>query len=81
MADCTGLDEGVNEEQPTGKERSEGVWLIMVDASRNEQGSGAKVVIRSPEGAEVSYAVKFEFQLMNNQAQYVKYKCATQEGG
>ena len=28
------------------------------------------MVIRSPEGAEVSYAVKFEFQLTNNQAEY-----------
>ena len=42
----------------------------MVDGSRSEQGSGAGVVIRSPEGAEVSYAVKFEFQLINNPAEY-----------
>ena len=28
------------------------------------------MVTRSPEGAEVSYAVRFEFQLMNNQAEY-----------
>ena len=27
-------------------------------------------MIRSPEGADVSYAVKFEFQLTNNQAEY-----------
>ena len=42
----------------------------MVDGSRSEQGYGAGVVIRSPEGAEVSYAVKLEFQLKNNQAEY-----------
>ena len=42
----------------------------MVDGSRNEQESGAGVVIRSLEGVEVSYAVKFEFQLTNNQAEY-----------
>ena len=42
----------------------------MVDGSRSEQGYGAGVVIRSPERAEVSYAVKLEFQLKNNQAEY-----------
>ena len=43
---------------------------MMVDGSRSEQGSGAGVVIRSPEGVEVSYAIKFEFLLTNNQAEY-----------
>ena len=47
-----------------------GVWLIIVDGSHSEQGSRAGVVIRSLEGAEVSYVVKFEFQLTNNQAKY-----------
>ena len=28
------------------------------------------MVIRSPEGVEVSYALNFEFQLTNNQAEY-----------
>ena len=42
----------------------------MVDGSRSEQGFRAGVVIQSPEGVEVSYAVKFEFQLTNNQAEY-----------
>ena len=42
----------------------------MVDGSRGEHGSGAGVIIRSPESVEVSYAVKFEFQLTNNQAEY-----------
>ena len=42
----------------------------MVDGSRSEQGYGAGVVIRSPEGAGVSYAVKFEFQFTNNQREY-----------
>ena len=70
VVDCTEPDEGVHEEQPVEQEKPEGVWLIMVDGSRSEQGSRAGVVIRSPEGAEVSYVVKFEFQLTNNQAEY-----------
>ena len=70
MVDRTELGEGVQGEPPIEPEKSEGVWLVMVDGSRNEQRSGARVVIRSPEGAEVSYAMKFEFQLTNNQAEY-----------
>ena len=42
----------------------------MVDGSCSEQGSGAGVVIQSPEGTEITYTVKFEFQLTNNQAEY-----------
>ena len=42
----------------------------MVDGSHSEQGFGAEVVIRSPEGVEVFYVVKFEFQLTNNHAEY-----------
>ena len=66
VVDYTEPEEGVYEEQSAEQERPEGVWLIMVDGSRSEQESGAEVVIRSPEGAEASYAVKFEFQLTNN---------------
>ena len=70
MVDRIEPGEEVQEEQLAEQEKSKGVWLVMIDGSRNEQGSGAGVVIRSPKGAEVSYAVKFEFQLTNNQAKY-----------
>lgn len=42
----------------------------MVEQSCSEQGSGEGVVIRSPNGVKVSYVVKFEFQVMSNQAEY-----------
>ena len=70
IIDRTELGEGVQDEQLVELEKPEGVWLVMVDGSCSEQGSGAGVVIRSLEGAEVSYAVKFELQLTNNQAEY-----------
>ncbi|XP_024042712.1 uncharacterized protein LOC127901426 [Citrus sinensis] len=70
MVDRAGPGEEVQEEQPAGHEDPKRVWLVMVDGSRSEQGSGAGVIIRSPEGVEVSYVVKFEFQLTNNQAEY-----------
>ena len=70
MVDRALPGEEIPEAQPIKQEKPEGMWLVMVDGSCSEQGSGAGVVIRSPEGVEVSYAVKFEFQLTNNQAEY-----------
>ena len=70
MVDRIEPGEEVQKEQPTKHEKSKGMWLVMVDGSRSEQGSGAGVVIRNPKGAKVSYTVKFEFQLTNNQAEY-----------
>ena len=70
MVDRTEPRKEILEEQAIEQEKPAGVWLVMVEGSRSEQGSGAGVIIRSPEGVEVSYAVKFEFQLTNNQAKY-----------
>lgn len=42
----------------------------MINGSCSEQGSRAGVVIRSLDGIEVSYVVKFEIQVTNNQAKY-----------
>lgn len=42
----------------------------MVNWSYSEQRFGAGLVMQSPEGPEISYAVKFDFQLTNNQAEY-----------
>ena len=59
MVDYVEPGEEVQEEQAAEQEDQKGVWLLMVDGSRSEQGFGAGVIIRSPEGVEVSYAVKF----------------------
>lgn len=70
IVDCTEPGERVHEEQPAEQETLKKMWLIMVDGSRSEQGSVVRVVMWNPEGVEVSYAVKFEFQLRNNKAKY-----------
>ena len=41
------------------------VWQMSVDGSSGEQGSGAGIVLESPEGEEISYAVKLEFTATN----------------
>ena len=70
MVDRAEAGEEIREEQPIEQDKLDGVWLVMVDGSCSEQGSGAGIVIRSPKGTEVTYAVKFEFPLTNNQAEY-----------
>lgn len=42
----------------------------MINGSCEEQGSGANVVMHKPEGVEISYALKFEFKVTNNQTEY-----------
>ncbi|KAH9783400.1 Integrase catalytic domain-containing protein [Citrus sinensis] len=46
------------------------VWKVTVDRSSGEQGAGARVVLESPDGEEISYAVRLEFKTTNNQAEY-----------
>lgn len=41
-----------------------------MDRSSGEQGAGARVVLESPDGEEISYAVILEFKTTNNQAEY-----------
>ena len=45
MVDRIELRKKVQEEQPGEHEKPKGVWLVMVDGSRSEQRSGARVVI------------------------------------
>lgn len=70
MAECTEPVERTCEGQSVGEAELIEVWLIMINGSCNEQGAGAGIVICSSEGVEISYAVKFEFQVTNNQAEY-----------
>ncbi|KAJ4701024.1 Retrovirus-related Pol polyprotein from transposon 297 family [Melia azedarach] len=45
-------------------------WIFYVDESSSLQGSRAGVVIISPNGVEISYALRFEFKASNNEAEY-----------
>ncbi|KAL0313599.1 UNVERIFIED_CONTAM: Ribonuclease HI [Sesamum radiatum] len=46
------------------------VWLLHVDGSSTTQGSGAGIVITSPQGEDLEFAIKFEFKASNNEAEY-----------
>ncbi|KAL0434466.1 UNVERIFIED_CONTAM: Pro-Pol polyprotein [Sesamum latifolium] len=46
------------------------VWLLHVDGSSTTQGSGADIVITSPQGEDLEFAIKFDFKASNNEAEY-----------
>jgi len=46
------------------------MWQLYCDGSSNQQGSGAGVVIMTPDGAIIEQAVKLSFEASNNEAEY-----------
>ncbi|KAK9071736.1 hypothetical protein SSX86_008165 [Deinandra increscens subsp. villosa] len=51
-------------------EAKEQVWILHTDGSSNSDGSGAGLILKSPEGDELTYAIRFNFQASNNEAEY-----------
>ena len=45
-------------------------WGLYLDGSSNEGGSGAKLILVSPEGHQMNYALMFRFKASNNKAEY-----------
>ncbi|KAL0457773.1 UNVERIFIED_CONTAM: hypothetical protein Slati_0404500 [Sesamum latifolium] len=45
-------------------------WLLHVDGSSTAQGSGADIVITTPQGEDLEFAIKFDFKASNNEAEY-----------
>ena len=46
------------------------IWKLFVDGATNAQGSGAGLILTSPEGIDIEYALRFGFQASNNEAEY-----------
>ena len=45
-------------------------WKLSVDGASNAQGSGAGLILTSPEGIDIEYALRFGFHASNNEAEY-----------
>ena len=45
-------------------------WVLYVDRSSNGQGSGAGIILTTPEGIQLEYALRFGFKASNNEAEY-----------
>lgn len=52
------------------KENLDEVWLIKVDGSCNDKGSGVGIILCSLEGDEVFYVLRFEFKATDKQSEY-----------
>ena len=46
------------------------IWRLSIDGAPNAQGSGAGLILISPDGINVEYALRFGFQVSNNEAEY-----------
>ena len=46
------------------------LWKLSVDGALNAQGSGAGLILTSPEGIDIEYALRFGFRTSNNEAEY-----------
>ena len=46
------------------------IWRLSVDGAANSQGSGAGLILTSPDGIDVEYALRFGFQTSNNEVEY-----------
>ena len=46
------------------------IWRLSVDGAANAQGSGASLILTSPDGIDVEYALRIGFQASNNEAKY-----------
>ena len=46
------------------------IWKLFVDGAANAQGSGAGLILTSPKGIDIEYALIFGFQASNNEAEY-----------
>ena len=46
------------------------IWRLSVDGAANAQGSGVGLILTSPEGIDIEYALRFGFQASNNEVKY-----------
>ncbi|GKB31120.1 reverse transcriptase domain-containing protein [Tanacetum coccineum] len=46
------------------------LWTLFTNSSSCLEGSGAGLILTSPEGEEFTYALRFEFDASNNEAEY-----------
>ncbi|GFZ03434.1 hypothetical protein Acr_16g0000580 [Actinidia rufa] len=45
-------------------------WILFVDGSSNQHGCGAGLIIRTPSGEQIEYAIRMGFKATNNEVEY-----------
>ena len=54
----------------TQDESEEPIWQLLTDGSSRLVGAGAELVLITPEGKVIEYALKFQFKDTNNEVEY-----------
>ncbi|XP_063949366.1 uncharacterized protein LOC135152678 [Daucus carota subsp. sativus] len=57
-------------EEPVEEAKPKEYWLLFFDGALKAKGSGAGLVLQSPDGFIVEYAIKLDFSTTNNEAEY-----------
>ncbi|XP_022041920.1 uncharacterized protein LOC110944570 [Helianthus annuus] len=57
-------------EKEEGEKEDEAVWKLLTNGASSEEGSGAGITLISPEGVELTYAIRVDFKNTNNTAEY-----------
>nr|XP_027123971.1 uncharacterized protein LOC113740625 [Coffea arabica] len=70
-AEAEPAEETAEIEQATGKiDQTIPVWTLFVDGSSSKEGCGAGLLLTSPLGDELAYALRFDFRASNNESEY-----------
>ena len=56
--------------QTTNEKNDLPIWKLSVDGASNTQGSGAGLILTSPEGIDIEYELRFGFHASNNEVEY-----------
>ncbi|GJT75265.1 reverse transcriptase domain-containing protein [Tanacetum coccineum] len=62
--------EAKNEEVKRKEPEPENAWKLFTDGASSSDGSGAGLMVVSPEGKKYTYALRFAFETTNNEAEY-----------
>nr|GEZ65652.1 reverse transcriptase domain-containing protein [Tanacetum cinerariifolium] len=63
-------EDNERKEKPKEVPNSSSKWRLYTDGASNSDGSGAGLMLINPEGKEYTYALRFEFESTNNEAEY-----------
>ncbi|GJR74150.1 putative nucleotidyltransferase, ribonuclease H [Tanacetum coccineum] len=64
------FEDNEKKEKPKEVPDSNSKWRLYTDGASNSDGSGAGLMLIDPEGKEYTYALRFEFETTNNEAEY-----------
>lgn len=55
---------------PLEPEASRDIWELHTDGVARKKGSGAGFMLKNPNGDEIKYALRFNFQVSNNESEF-----------